>query len=345
MDLYDVMHTTFAARDFVDEDVPDNVIRRILDHARFASSGGNRQGWKVIVVRNAATREALVPLMAGAVQRYIAQVRAGESPWNTINPTRLTDAEIAAQPVPEPMIRKLTHAPVVLFVFVDLALVASLDQKRRTHRRDLRRLDLPVRTEHPARRTQRRLRRHAHHVHRRQRGGAANAARCAEADGLRRNDSVGEAGETADQAQAQTRGRLRDARALGNGPSSAADQLRSGASDDDGGVGGVFNHQTQRFTSYGQSPNRRWIRRRRRRWAWCRTVFGHGWPNASAHGWLERVRRTSPPPPGIKAHPPSSRSVTPRRPPGRQAMRAGNPASPRHIATRTPSARFATRVS
>jgi len=36
MDLYDVMHTTFAARDFVDEPVPDDVIRRILDHARFA---------------------------------------------------------------------------------------------------------------------------------------------------------------------------------------------------------------------------------------------------------------------------------------------------------------------
>jgi nitroreductase len=128
MDLYDVMHTTFAARDFVEEDVPDAVIRRILDHARFASSGGNRQGWKVIVVRNPATREALVPLMAGAVQRYVAQVRAGESPWNTINPTRLTDVEIAAQQVPEPMIRKLTHAPVVLFVFVDLAVVASLDK-------------------------------------------------------------------------------------------------------------------------------------------------------------------------------------------------------------------------
>ncbi len=128
MDLYDVMHTTFAARDFVDEDVPDAVIRRILDNARFAASGGNRQGWKVIVVRNQQTREALGPLMTSAVQRYAAQVRAGESPWNTINPTRLTDAEIAASAVPEAMIRKLTFAPVLLFVFVDLALVASLDR-------------------------------------------------------------------------------------------------------------------------------------------------------------------------------------------------------------------------
>ena len=51
MDLYDVMHATFAARDFVDEAVP-TVIRRILGHAQFAASGGNRQGWKVIVVRD-----------------------------------------------------------------------------------------------------------------------------------------------------------------------------------------------------------------------------------------------------------------------------------------------------
>ena len=26
------------------------------------------------------------------------------------------------------------------------------------------------------------------------------------------------------------------------------------------------------------------------------TVFGHGWPNASAQGWLERVQRTEHPP-------------------------------------------------
>jgi nitroreductase len=128
VDIDEVMRTTFAARDFTDEAVPDSVICRILDAARFAPSGGNRQGWHVIVVRDASTREALVPLLAPAAQRYVAQVRAGEAPWNTIHPTRLTDAEIAAIPVPEAMIRKLTHAPALLFVFVDLAVVAAMDQ-------------------------------------------------------------------------------------------------------------------------------------------------------------------------------------------------------------------------
>jgi nitroreductase len=129
MDLYDVMRTTFAARQFTDEAVPDAVIRRILDNARFAPSGGNRQPWRVIVVRDPATREALVPLIAPTMQRYIAQVQAGEQPWNTINPTRLSAAEIAAAPVPEGLIRSITHAPVVLLIFADLSCVASFDSE------------------------------------------------------------------------------------------------------------------------------------------------------------------------------------------------------------------------
>jgi len=129
MDLYDVMRTTFAARDFTDEPVPDAVVHRMLENARFAPSGGNRQPWRVVVVRETATREALVPLIVPTLQRYIAQVQIGESPWNTINPTRLGAAEIAAAPAPEAMIRKLTDAPVVLMVFVDLAYVASFDSE------------------------------------------------------------------------------------------------------------------------------------------------------------------------------------------------------------------------
>ncbi len=129
MDLYDVMHTTFAARDFIDEPVPDRIIYKILDNARFAPSGGNRQGWKVVVIRQASTRDALVSLIRPAFQQYIAQVAAGESPWNTIKATRLSKVEIENSIVAEDDIRRLTHAPVVLMIFVDLAKVASFDQR------------------------------------------------------------------------------------------------------------------------------------------------------------------------------------------------------------------------
>ncbi|MBT3736703.1 MAG: nitroreductase, partial [Gammaproteobacteria bacterium] len=36
MELHDVMRTTFAAREFTDDDIPDTVIRKILENARFA---------------------------------------------------------------------------------------------------------------------------------------------------------------------------------------------------------------------------------------------------------------------------------------------------------------------
>lgn len=128
MELYDVMRTTFAAREFTDDEVPDATLRIILENARFAPSGGNRQGWKVVVVRDPETRAALPPIIAPTMQRYIAQVRAGEAPWNTVNPTAVSDASIQATEVPIAMIEALTQAPVLLFVFVDLSVVASFDQ-------------------------------------------------------------------------------------------------------------------------------------------------------------------------------------------------------------------------
>jgi nitroreductase len=128
MELYDVMRTTFAARVFTDDPVDDATLRRILENARFAPSGGNRQGWRVIAVRDPSTRKALADIMRPGMRRYIAQMRAGEAPWNTIHPTKLTPAEIDAVEVPEAMVGMLTGAPVLLFVFVDLAVVASFDR-------------------------------------------------------------------------------------------------------------------------------------------------------------------------------------------------------------------------
>ncbi|MEQ8858667.1 MAG: nitroreductase family protein [Pseudomonadales bacterium] len=127
MELYDVMRTTFAARDFTDDPVPDAALHKILDNARFAPSGGNRQGWRVIVIRDAGTRQALVPMMMPVFRHYFAQTQAGEAPWNTINPTRLSQVEIDATEAPEGFIRRIAEAPVLLLVLVDLSVVASFD--------------------------------------------------------------------------------------------------------------------------------------------------------------------------------------------------------------------------
>jgi len=127
MELKAVMRTAFSARDFVDEPVSDEVLYRIFDNARFAPSGGNRQGWNVIVVRDRVKRLALADLIRPTFKRYLAQVRRGESPWNTIVPSNVTAEEIAAAEPPPGMIERLVTSPVLLIVTVDLRVVASFD--------------------------------------------------------------------------------------------------------------------------------------------------------------------------------------------------------------------------
>lgn len=128
MELYDVMRATFAVRNFTDDPLPDETLFRILDHARFAPSGGNRQGWRVIVVRDRKTRDALAALSLPAARRYAAQRNAGENPWNTIDPPSVDAATIERTPVPPSLTEPLLRAAVVLVICVDLKVVASTDQ-------------------------------------------------------------------------------------------------------------------------------------------------------------------------------------------------------------------------
>src|SRR5262245_59919623 len=122
------MRTTSAVRRFTDDPLPDETLRLILDNARFAPSGGNRQGTRIVVVRAVETRRALVELTEPPVRRYMAQRLAGENPWNTVDPSAVTDEEVGATLVPSDFTRPLLTAPVVLVVAVDLRVVAALDQ-------------------------------------------------------------------------------------------------------------------------------------------------------------------------------------------------------------------------
>lgn len=127
MELEDVLRTTFAARDFTDDPVSHDALHRILEAARFAPSGGNRQPWKVVVVEDPSKRRCLAEWSAPAFRRYLAQRAAGENPWNTIEPTKLSPEEIAAAPDPSDYLESIVSAPALLLVFVDLRKVASFD--------------------------------------------------------------------------------------------------------------------------------------------------------------------------------------------------------------------------
>lgn len=128
MDLYDVMRTTHAVRDFTGEPLSDETLHRILDNARFAPSGGNRQGTRVVVVRDLATRERIAELNKTGARRYVAQIQAGQSPWNPVEAPIPTPEEIAAVDVPDHFTKPVLTAEVVLVFCVDLGVVAAMDQ-------------------------------------------------------------------------------------------------------------------------------------------------------------------------------------------------------------------------
>ena len=128
MELYEAMRTTFSAREYTDDPVTNEILYRILDNARYAPSGGNRQGWKVIVVRNNETKEKIAELAIPGAKKYAAQRIAGENPWNTIDPSDVTDEEIENTPPSPKLHMTYVDAPVVLVICVDLKVVAAMDQ-------------------------------------------------------------------------------------------------------------------------------------------------------------------------------------------------------------------------
>ena len=77
VDLYEAMRCAPTTRRFKPEPVPAEVLMRALDAARFAPSGGNRQGWRVIVVQDAeracSLRDLYLPAGASTWSRPAAR--------------------------------------------------------------------------------------------------------------------------------------------------------------------------------------------------------------------------------------------------------------------------------
>jgi len=61
-----------SVRRYADQDVPDEMIRLILEAARWAPSGENSQGWRFIVVRDPATKKRLNRLACCASGRQFS---------------------------------------------------------------------------------------------------------------------------------------------------------------------------------------------------------------------------------------------------------------------------------
>ena len=124
MDLYEAMRSTPATRRFRSDPVSREALMRVLDHARFAPSGGNRQGWRVIVVEDADRRRALRDLYQPHWRAYMertggAGVLADPGSFDEATARRVTRANDFAE--------RLHEVPLHLVVCVSLEDLAITD--------------------------------------------------------------------------------------------------------------------------------------------------------------------------------------------------------------------------
>ncbi len=140
MDLIETLRSTGAVRDFLPDPIDDAVLYRVLDTARFAPSGGNRQGWRVIVVKDPEKRRALRDLYLTGWYEYLAMAGAGLVPWAPVT-DRAAEAEAMAQApalaekaatqtaAGSPgMAEALDLAPALLVLVADLTALAAVDR-------------------------------------------------------------------------------------------------------------------------------------------------------------------------------------------------------------------------
>lgn len=136
MDLIETLRTTGAVRALRPDPVPDDVLHRVLDTARFGPSGGNRQGWRVVVVQDREIRRQLRDLYLPGWYEYLAMVRAGLTPFAPVTDpaaeaAALRDApEMAEQAAAGPggFAEHLDEVPVLLVLFADLRALAATDR-------------------------------------------------------------------------------------------------------------------------------------------------------------------------------------------------------------------------
>jgi nitroreductase len=136
MDLEQALRTTGAVRDFEDREIPDEVLYRILDAARFAPSGGNRQAWRVIVVKDPPVRARLGALYQTGWYEYLAMGQAGLVPWAPVTDRDAEAAALAqsaavralASDRPPGFAEQLERVPALLLLLADLRGLAAVDR-------------------------------------------------------------------------------------------------------------------------------------------------------------------------------------------------------------------------
>lgn len=131
MELYEAMRTNPSCRYFTDQPVESETLYRIFDHARFASSGGNRQGWRTIVIRDPEMKARLAELHARQWEVYVNHAREGVVGYQTSEDRKRMDSYNPAQHRlnrTDDFTNSLAEVPVLLVCCVELWTLAVTDK-------------------------------------------------------------------------------------------------------------------------------------------------------------------------------------------------------------------------
>jgi nitroreductase len=120
MELQDVIRGAGTCRFFLEDDVPDELLTKLFDAARFAPQGGNRQPVRWIVVRDPEVKRQLRDWYLVPWTQYVSGARSGKVRVDGENAQRLVDNA-------DHMARHLHEVPVLIVVCAMLGDLAATD--------------------------------------------------------------------------------------------------------------------------------------------------------------------------------------------------------------------------
>lgn len=123
IELFEAMRTCRTVRRLRPDPIPDDLLRRVLTAATWAPSGGNRQPWRFVVVRDAGLKRGLkdlyLPLWQRFSQAYAQQMLSAAPEVQARNQRMLRSADHLAEHFDE--------APVIVVVCVHMPELAITD--------------------------------------------------------------------------------------------------------------------------------------------------------------------------------------------------------------------------
>jgi len=122
------LRTTGAVRGFTRQPVEPSTITALLDDARFAPSGGNRQPWRGAVVADRSLRHELGRAMRPVWDEYVAISATGRTPFSAVEPSASALTAPPAGHTPNDLLEHIEDVPVVLAVAADLSRIAMMDK-------------------------------------------------------------------------------------------------------------------------------------------------------------------------------------------------------------------------